>query len=70
MSQCVVVCYDKELRTPFKATPPMFNRFANGKSFHILGRVEVATLSRIRSAYAPNTRLVKALLFGLVTRQL
>jgi hypothetical protein len=31
MSQCVVVCYDKELRAPFKAAPPMLDGFAYGQ---------------------------------------
>jgi hypothetical protein len=26
ISHCVVVCYDKELRVPFKVTPSMLNR--------------------------------------------
>jgi hypothetical protein len=32
-SQCVLDCYDKELTTPFKVTPPMLDGFAYGQSF-------------------------------------
>jgi hypothetical protein len=42
---CVVVYYDMELRATFTVTPPMLDRFAYGKSFQIIGREGVATLS-------------------------
>jgi hypothetical protein len=46
--QCVVVCYDKELRATCKVTPPMLYRFAYGRGLQIIGRVVgVATLSWI-----------------------
>jgi hypothetical protein len=65
MSQCVVVFYDKELRVPFKVTPPMFDRFAYGQKLpnQRQGRCCHAQLD---SAYAPSERLVESLLLGLV----
>jgi hypothetical protein len=45
MSQCVVVCYDKELRAPFKITPPMLPRLIYGQSLQIVHEVGVAALS-------------------------
>jgi molybdopterin-guanine dinucleotide biosynthesis protein A len=30
VSQCVVVCHDKELRATFKVTPPILDRLAYG----------------------------------------
>jgi hypothetical protein len=48
MSQCVVVCYDMELRALFKVTPPMLNRFAYGPSLQIVRKIGVATLQWIQ----------------------
>jgi acyl-CoA thioesterase FadM len=50
MSKCVVVCYDKELRAPFKVTPPVLDCFAYGRSLYIVHKVSVAALSWIRPA--------------------
>jgi hypothetical protein len=48
MSQCVVVCYDMELRAIFKVTLPMLYHLAYGQSFLIVCIVGVAALSLIQ----------------------
>jgi hypothetical protein len=69
MSQCVVVCDDKELRATFKVTPITLNRFAYGQSPQIVSKVGVAALNLIQLLGPVELKgPVEVLLLGLATK--